>query len=245
MSLPLLISVPHAGEQIPKEAKDLCILTHEEIIADGDEEAGKIYDFQAEVDLYLTTDIARAIIDLNREPDDFRADGVIKTHTCWNNKVYSTFPSADLQQLLLNKYYYPYHQRLQDFAESDVILGVDCHTMAEFGPPVGPDAGSLRPLVCLSNGNGTCPQPWFELMLSCFQGEFGESVKTNDPFKGGYITRHHSSKLPWMQLEISRSNDLSIAKKRERVLKCFRKWCNAVGIPKQLKFRGPQNQSAP
>ncbi len=229
MSLPLLISVPHAGELVPPEVEALCLLTHEEIIADGDEGADKIYDFPAEVGLYLTTEIARAIIDLNRAPDDFRADGVIKTHTCWNNKVYSTFPDADLQKLLLAKYYYPYHQRLQDFTDSEVILGVDCHTMAEFGPPIGPGAGQKRPMICISNGGSNCPEPWFELMIHCFREEFGEDVRANDPFKGGYIIRNHCSRLPWLQLELSRSADLPVTVKREKVLNCLRKWCASVG----------------
>jgi formiminoglutamase len=228
VSLPLLISVPHAGVLIPEEVNNLCLLSHEEIIDDGDEGAGKIYDFPSEVKLYLTTDIARAIIDLNRAPDDFRPDGVIKTHTCWNKQVYSTFPDADLQKLLLDKYYYPYHQRLQDLAESDVILGIDCHTMAEFGPPIGPGSGQKRPMICVSNGGSNCPEPWFELMFDCLQEEFGEKVKANDPFKGGYIIRNHSDKLPWLQLEISRSNDLSITRKREKILNCLQKWCHAV-----------------
>ena len=101
--------------------------------------------------------------------------------------------------------------------------------MAEFGPPVGPDAGSLRPLVCVSNGNDTCPQPWFELMFNYLQEEFDkENVRVNDPFKGGYIISHHSAKLPWLQLEISRSDECSISRKREKVLNCLRKWCGAV-----------------
>jgi N-formylglutamate amidohydrolase len=41
---------------------------------------------------------------------------------------------------LIEKYHRPYHQKLTRFAEQ-AILGVDCHTMAEKGPPVGPDSG--------------------------------------------------------------------------------------------------------
>ena len=34
------------------------------------------------VGAFVTIDIARAIVDLNQAEDDFRKDGVIKTHTC-------------------------------------------------------------------------------------------------------------------------------------------------------------------
>jgi N-formylglutamate amidohydrolase len=37
MKLPLLLSVPHRGERIPEEVEDICILTHQEIVDDGDE----------------------------------------------------------------------------------------------------------------------------------------------------------------------------------------------------------------
>jgi N-formylglutamate amidohydrolase len=37
MTLPLLISVPHAGLRVPREVEKQCILSEEEIIRDGDE----------------------------------------------------------------------------------------------------------------------------------------------------------------------------------------------------------------
>jgi len=40
---------------------------------------------------------------------------------------------------------------------SGVMLGIDCHTMAAKGPPIGPDPGKERPLVCLSNARRDLP----------------------------------------------------------------------------------------
>ena len=75
MTLPLLISVPHAGLRVPPEAERFCKLTETEIAKDGDEGAAEIYTIESEVECYVTTDIARAIVDLNRAEDDRRKDG--------------------------------------------------------------------------------------------------------------------------------------------------------------------------
>ena len=83
MSLPLLLSVPHAGVEVPAEAEAHCILTPAQIAADGDEGAAEIYALADKVEGHITTHVARAIVDLNRAPDDFGPDGVVKTRTCW------------------------------------------------------------------------------------------------------------------------------------------------------------------
>ena len=135
MSLPILISVPHAGLRVPHEIGDTCCLTPREIAEDGDGGASEIYAIESDVAHFVTTDIARAIIDLNRSKEDRRKDGVVKTHTCWDVVVYSRFPSEDLIDTLLAAYYEPYHDRLTQLADRAIRLAVDCHTMAAIGPP--------------------------------------------------------------------------------------------------------------
>lgn len=135
MTLPLLLSVPHGGLRVPSEVQDICILTEQEIIKDGNEWARDIYTpLEKRVAAFVTTDIARAIVDMNRPEDDFRKDGVIKTHTCWDVPVYRDFPSSDLIETLLARYHRPYHARLTELARSGALLGLDCHTMSAAGP---------------------------------------------------------------------------------------------------------------
>jgi len=222
--LPLLLSVPHAGLRVPEEVGALCRLTPREVEEDGDEGAAAIYALQSAVVRFVTTDIARAIVDMNRAEDDRRKDGVVKTHTCWDVPVYRAFPPEELVETLLERFHRPYHGRLTAGALPDVRLGVDCHTMAAIGPPVGPDAGAARPHVCLSNGDGTCPAAWLDGLARCFRREFGPEVTVNEPFKGGYITRTHASEMPWVQLELSRAPFLPDAEKRARVLRALGAW---------------------
>ena len=126
MRLPILLSVPHAGLQVPPEAAPYCCLSHEEIVRDGDEGAAEIYALRSEVAEFVSTDVARAIVDLNRAPDDRRKDGIVKTHTCWDVPVYERFPPENVIERLLERYYDPYHKQLREAAASgSLLLGVD------------------------------------------------------------------------------------------------------------------------
>jgi formiminoglutamase len=226
MTLPLLLSVPHAGLTIPPEVENLCVLTRKEIIEDGDEGAAEIYlPLENEVSALVTTVVARAIVDMNRAEDDRGKDGVIKTHTCWNVQIYKEFPTGEMVRTLLENFYKPYHASLAQHA-THVQCGVDCHTMAAQGPPVGPDTGIERPAISISNADFTCPKEWITALADCFERVFEKEVSINRPFKGGYIVRSHAKELPWIQLELSRAPFFSNEEKSFRMLEALKKWCN-------------------
>ncbi len=224
MKLPLIISVPHAGLSVPEEVRDYCALVPEQILSDSDEGAAEIYDLKSEAAAHITTDVARAIVDMNRAEDDRGRDGIIKTHTSYNTRVYRQPVPEDVVEILLERYYRPYHRRLSESA-ADAKFGVDCHTMAAVGPPCSEDSDCKRPNICLSNAHGTCPQDWFEKLVRCFQESFDSEISVNHPFKGGYIIRSHSSELPWVQVELSRAPFLQTGEKRERVFQALTLFC--------------------
>lgn len=218
MSLPFLLSVPHAGLTVPPEAEPYCALTRREIAEDGDEGAAEIYNLESAVAAFHTTNVARAIVDMNRAEDDRRRDGVVKTHTCWNVPVYRMPLPGEVVERLVGRYHRPYHRRLTELAAGKTArLAIDCHTMAAYGPPVGPDAGRERPWICLGNADGTCPDAWIGALKECFEEQIGPNVTINEPFSGGHITRRHSTEMPWLQLEMSRAPFLSDAEKNRLV----------------------------
>lgn len=224
MKLPLLVSLPHAGLEVPEEAAPYCALSDSQIAEDGDGGAAEIYALEEECQAFVTTPVARAIVDLNRREDDRRRDGVVKTHTCWGVPVYDPFPPEEVVQRLLERYYRPFHDRLRRLAGTGLLLGIDCHTMAATGPPVGPDPGAERPLLCLGSGEGTLPRPWLTALAESLAWSFGTAPSLNAPFSGGHITRAHSTEMPWVQLEISRTPVLSHDEKRARVLAALRRF---------------------
>lgn len=229
MKLPLLVSIPHCGLRIPSEVDNICKLSTKDIAADSDEGATEIYNGLKEwCESFIIADIARAVIDLNRAPDDIGSDGVIKSHTCWNVPVYTKFPDKSLIATLLERYYYPYHEKLSSCSNNKKIrLGLDCHTMLAVGPPVGPDPGRERPLVCISNDDTTCPQEMIQNLATCLSTSFKEKVFINKPFRGGYITRSHASEISWIQIEISRTKAYSQKFKRDALLEGLQHFCRS------------------
>ena len=225
MTLPLLISVPHAGLTVPPEVQPHLALTPADILKASDEHAAQIYDVRSHVAAFVDTDIACAVVDLNRSPDDRRPDGVIKTHTCYNVLVYREPLPTDLADTLLARYYHPYHRHLTQLA-SGARLGIDCHTMAAVGPPISPDPGRTRPDICVSNAEGqTCPNEWLDLFAQCLQCAFSLPVSRNAPFKGGHIVRAHCTQIPWIQLELSRTPFADNAQKKAHLLQALTDLC--------------------
>jgi len=217
--LPFLVSVPHAGLEVPPEVADRTVLDPPDIARDGDEEAGDIYlPLQDHVRSLVTTSVARAFVDVNRPEDDRGPDGVVKTVTVWQEPVYDGALPEDLVQRLIRLYHRPYHDRLTDLADSGVVLGLDCHTMAADAPPIARRPGQPRPDLCLSNADGTCPPRLLQHAADRLEDAFATRVALNDPFQGGYIVRAHARELPWLQLEIKRGTFATVAEKRDRVL---------------------------
>jgi len=239
MKEPILVSVPHGGWKIPVEIRESWALTTEEAFHDGDPYTPQIYDFFDRVNAQITMEYFRAAVDLNREPDNMapeNPDGLIKSHTCYNVEVYKDgiLPDDDLINVLIDKYYTPYHTFLKESARrNDIRMGIDCHTMAAVTPPIGgDDAGTPRSLICLGNLGGKdgkmCP-PHNRLscdteMIHFVRDEFiivfrHEDVEIDIPavctinvpydggyFEGGFITRTMGyEKIPFFQIEMSRA----------------------------------------
>lgn len=230
MQLPILISVPHAGTRIPPEVNGLCLLSQSDILTEYDAGSDTIYcSLEEHVTGFCTTDIARSLVDLNRAPDDIGGNGVIKSHTCRNVPVYRHFPDKNLVQQLLDRHYMPYHEKLSAAASTDTIkLGIDCHTMSAVGPPVSPDPGRERPLVCLSNANGTCRQEWLDSLATCLAAAFKEKIAINAPFRGGHIIRTHAAEIPWLQVEISQTEAYSDDFKKNCLLEGLHRFCHTL-----------------
>ena len=213
--LPFLISIPHGGESIPTEvAEDVCI-TPKDLFDDSDSFTNIIYDVKDMVEELVSSTIARAFVDNSRSRDQLPPeypDGLIKSATCYNRPIYKEGkqPNREITNLLINKYYFSYHQKLDTaLLNPKVVIGLDCHSMAEIAPEVSPDRGNERPLINLGDAEGTaCGSEITECLRHSFIEVFGfseEAVTINKPFKGGFITRNYGNNpTPWIQIEMNR-----------------------------------------
>jgi len=213
--LPLLITVPHGGHEIPPEIRDIINIGHEEIFFDGDPYTREIYGLKHRVESFIESKTARAAVDMNRmpcrlPPDDL--DGVIKQITIWEKEIYKKgmFPGKELIKELKQKYYFPFYEKISRALKGGrVKCGLDCHSMAASAPPVSDKPGEPRPVICLSDNDGTtCPPEYIRGLSAGFKKEFAEGgdVQINYPFKGGNIIKYNfeKHKVPWIQVEISR-----------------------------------------
>ncbi|KPA12758.1 N-formylglutamate amidohydrolase [Candidatus Magnetomorum sp. HK-1] len=218
---PIIISIPHGGSFIPYDLKDDILLSPLDLLEDSDAFTQEIYDISDSAEYVIKANIARAIVDLNRSieqlPPEY-PDGIIKSHTCYGKQIYKNGKSPDLLKTkeLINEYYLPYHEELKTalISNNRIELALDCHSMAAVGPEISKDKGKKRPLMCLGNVWGqTCPTPIINHLSECFCQSFGfqtEDIQINLPFAGGYITKTYGkSRIPWIQVEMSRALYLS------------------------------------
>jgi len=218
--LPFLISIPHGGEYMPVEvAADVCI-TPRDLLDDSDSFTNDIYDSKDIVEEQVHSTIARAFVDNSRSIDQMPPefpDGLIKSATCYDRPIYKEgkHPDEETRNLLISKYYDGYHKKLwKALLNSNVVIALDCHSMAEIAPAVSPDTGNKRPLINLGDAEGTaCDGAITEKLKKSFVEVFGfnrEEVSINKPFKGGFITRNYGNKpIPWIQIEMNRKLYLS------------------------------------
>lgn len=236
--LPFLVSIPHGGLQIPEEVNKINILSDKDLLMDSDAFTQQIYASEKFVKYEIKTEIARAYVDLSRE--EFKIapeykDGLIKSHTCYNKKIYSSQPDKKLQALLIEKYYSPYHENLSELLnDSELILALDCHSMAETGPDISPDKGKERPLINLGDNMNMSANPLYtKLLKQAFTDVFGfekDDISINKPFKGGYITRKYGKNpVDVIQIEMNRKlylNDIWFNDKTLRINEVRLKYLN-------------------
>lgn len=230
MRLPLLISVPHGGLDVPPELRPFLRIGPDLIEAGSDVGSFEVYSSLGEdrVLAYRAQRWARVLVDVNRGADNRKPDGVIKTFV-QGHMVYDPYPDPAVIETVIERYHAPYHRDLERLARlPGVKLGVDCHTMFASAPPDAPDPqGSSRPMICLSDGGGTSlPSGWMDGLARHLRQQFGPTqVKVNEPFNGGHIVRRHSARLPFVQIEISRSEALGWQEKGERVHAALAGFC--------------------
>ncbi|MBD3346333.1 MAG: N-formylglutamate amidohydrolase [Chitinivibrionales bacterium] len=231
MKLPVLITIPHGGTSVPPEINDHIALTPEDILKDGDAFTREIYDLRNNAVDTIISETARAIIDVNRAPDDFppgNPDGVLKSVTCYNKSVYlpGKTPESKTADLLLKRYYASFHRKINNSLarNKELKLGLDCHSMAAFAPPISPDRQSPRPAICLGNRRGqSCPFPLVEKLRERLSDAFAVSkndIRINDPFAGGYIIGTYGNEpIPWIQIELNRNLYMTLpSKEGEKIL---------------------------
>lgn len=201
-SIPLLVSMPHVGTDIPDEIA--AGLTPQALLkTDTDWHLERLYGFLQEMGAStLAARWSRYVIDLNRPEEDSNLyPGQDTTGLC----PLDTFRSAPLYlpgrapddaavRQRLQRYWRPYHAQLG--AELERMLAIhgrvvlwDAHSIASVLPRFF--EGKLPDLNFGTAGGASCAAGMCDAVLDAARAQDRFSVALNGRFRGGHITRHY------------------------------------------------------
>lgn len=217
-SLPLLISIPHAGTFVPESIARRFSLAGSHL-ADTDWHVDKLYDFARELGAsILKANYSRYVVDLNRAPDSSSlyaanpTSPVCPTLTFDGGSIYvaAVEPSAAELSARVEQYWRPYHQRLaaelNEMRERNgYALLWDAHSIASEVPSLF--AGVLPEFNFGTRDDASCPRAVAEQLLDLVRTDGKYGAVLNGRFKGGYITLNYGRPkdgVHAVQLELSR-----------------------------------------
>ena len=110
--------------------------------------------------------------------------------------------------------YAPYHGALSGLVDETrrrfgVCLLVDCHSMPSVGGPLDADAGHPRVDFILGDCHGTSCAAAVGDLAERSLAELGYQVTRNDPYAGGFTTRHYGRPESGVHACRSRSTGVS------------------------------------
>ncbi|MFA9218892.1 MAG: N-formylglutamate deformylase [Sphingomonadaceae bacterium] len=218
-SIPLLVSMPHVGTDIPDDIAARMALAASER-ADTDWHLVRLYDFLGEIGAsVLSARWSRYVIDLNRPPENTNlypgqdTTGLCPIDTFHREPLYlaGQVPDEAEVQRRLQAYWKPYHDQLR--AELDRLLALhgrvvlwDAHSIASIVPRFF--EGKLPDLNFGTADGRSCAPGLSEAIVARALAQQEYSVAVNGRFKGGHITRHYgqpASNVHAIQLEMCQS----------------------------------------
>jgi len=215
-TLPLLISIPHLGTQLPPamaaQMTDAATITQ-----DTDWHLDRLYGFARSMGAsVLQAQVSRYVIDLNRPPSGESlypgqtTTGLCPTETFHGAPLYApgAEPDATEQERRLQTYWMPYHQALSSElqrlkAAHGAVLLWDAHSIASVLPRLF--EGQLPDLNLGTNSGQSCATTLIDRVAAVAQASHFSHV-VNGRFKGGFITRHYgqpAQNVHAIQLEMS------------------------------------------
>lgn len=218
-SIPLLVSLPHNGTEIPGDIRAL-LVDEAQFAPDTDWYVDRLYAFASALGASLLKPrYSRYVIDLNRSPDDVSLyPGQNTTGLCPNvafsgRPIYRDgwAPDAMAIQQRRTQYWQPYHNALQ--AEIQRLKQLHGRVLLWEGHSIRPELPFLfegrLPDFNLGTASGASfPDALLRQVESALAEQTDYSWVSNGRFKGGYITRHYArpeERIYAFQLELSQS----------------------------------------
>ena len=208
-----LLSIPHAGQIIPKEFFSWLTEDKRSRDQDIDFEVHKLIHPKRLLErgiFILKSSIHRVACDLNRSAEQ----AILNWHqNSMGVSLVKEFPSEKQLSSLVATYYKPYFktikETLQNHGQKKTFSMIDLHSMPSkptaYHLEKNPSQGLDRPDFCLSDLSGrSCSKSYMEKAQKNFQSP-GILVMVNQPYTGGYLTQFANSLVSDnIQVEIKR-----------------------------------------
>ncbi|WP_221304407.1 N-formylglutamate deformylase [Povalibacter uvarum] len=198
-SQPLLISVPHAGTQVPDEIARRFTAAGRELI-DTDWYVDQLYGFAADLGASIVSaTYSRYVVDLNRGLDSVSlyasnpTSPVCPVRTFDNRTIYQSGAEPGEGEIAdrIEHYWHPYHQCVAEElwrirSEHGYALLWDAHSIISRVPELFD--GELPEFNFGTRDHASCPATVAEALLESVRSDGKHSAVLNGRFKGGYIT---------------------------------------------------------
>ena len=206
----------------------------------------------------LTANFPRIFVDLNRSPLEldpsmwhgkFNASifnrsqkvnsgiGVIPKVCFSGKKVYNNLLLFKEARRRLLNYYFPYHRKFRmliDYIKKyhNKVIILDCHSMSS-------EIVSESTDIVLSNNKNKSANPLITNILQRLFESYSYKVSINNPFEGGFITKHYgkpANRVNVIQIEVNKKlylfeENFKVDKKKFNKLKnCFSDIINYINL---------------
>jgi N-formylglutamate deformylase len=229
-TVPLVFSSPHSGRAYPKDFLATARLDQQTLRRSEDSYVDELFAAAPALGAPLiVATFPRAFCDVNREPWEldpamFEDDlpswvnttsvrvgaglGTIAKVVANGEAIYGIRLRFAEAQYRVRAFWQPYHAALGGLIDTtrDAFgrcLLVDCHSM----PHAATRGCRPAPDIVLGDGHGACCDPLLIRVVEQSLCNRGYRVKRNDPYAGGYVTRHYgrpATGVHALQIEIAR-----------------------------------------
>jgi len=231
---PLVFSSPHSGSVYPSGFVAASRLDPLMLRRSEDAFVDELYAEAAPAGVpLLKARFPRAFVDPNREPYELDPGMFSDALPAWVNRssprvgaglgtiarvvangaeIYRGKLDFAAAESWIETLYRPYHNALTALVDDTAarfgrVLLIDCHSMPAVGGPLDRDPGKRRVDFVLGDAHGVSCAPAVTDWADSYLRSLGYSVARNDPFAGGFITRHYgqpASGRHALQIEVNR-----------------------------------------
>lgn len=261
-SSPLVVSVPHAGTEVPAVDAPLLRASGQSLLRDADAFVDRLVARAPALGApLLVARVSRYVLDLNRAPDDVdhevcpelerparaSARGLVwRTSTDGVALMTRPLSTSELRSRI-ERLHTPYHAALTTLLEErrrafGYAVLLDMHSMPSTGRPGHTDPGARRADVVPGDVRGSSCAPSLSRLLAEHFEVAGFRVKPNDPYMGGFITRAHGRPargVHAIQLEVNRDLYLEEETVRWDAAKAARLMAAVEGLLEKLRAWRP------